>query len=151
MEGYEVVTNDGRKAGQVAGVSGDLLVIEYGTILKRKNAVPRELAHVDEESEVVRLTVSKELLEEGPKVAGDSIDERAVAAYYGLAGGFEAPSTEGYGDVLPDDPGRGTEEQAARDGVPTGPQERLNVQKGDAPTDEPGVRQIHGDRWNERG
>ena len=144
MEGYEVVTNDGRKAGHVVRVSGGVLVVEHGVLLKHRNALPRELAHVDDEAKVVRATVSRELLEEGPKVNGEAVDERAVAAYYGLASGFEAPSTEGYGDTVADDPARGSEEQAARNRVQTGPEERVNVRERRAPADEPG-RQVHPD------
>jgi hypothetical protein len=147
LEGYEVVTNDGRKAGRVVRVDEDVLVVEHGTLRKHRNALPREFAHVDDDEKVVRATVSKELLEEAPEVNGE-VDQRAIAAYYGFAGGFEAPSTEGYGDTLPDDPGRSSEEQAGRAGVTTGPEERIHVREGEAPADEPSLRQIHPDYRN---
>ena len=62
MEGYEVITSDDRKAGRVAEVKGDNLIIEHGLLLKTRRAVPKVLAHTDESEQTVRLSVSASLL-----------------------------------------------------------------------------------------
>jgi hypothetical protein len=127
VEGYEVVTNDEHKVGRVVAVSGDMIVVEHGSILKRRNALPRELAHVDDDARVVRATVSKDVFADSPKVDGDRVDTRAAASYYGLARGFDAPSTQGYGDVLPDETARSAEEDAQRLDVGAPTEERARV------------------------
>ena len=141
MEGYEVITSDDAKVGHVVGTVGDNLIVEHGTVFKSRHALPRTFVHVDEGERVVRTTISKQILEASPKLDGDHVDERAVAEHYGLASGFEAPETEGYGELLPDDPGRSAEEEALRLGIPTAEQERLRVLEGDEPTtpDSPGL------------
>jgi hypothetical protein len=133
MEGYAVITSDDCKLGHVAGTIGDNIVVEHGTIRKARHPVPKAFAHVDENEKVVRLTVSKEIVEAAPRVNGDGFDARAVAEHYGLASGFDDPETEGYGETLPDDPGRTAEEDAQRAGITTAPQERLDVRTGDDP------------------
>jgi hypothetical protein len=133
LEGYVVITSDDCKLGHVAGTIGDNLVVEHGTIRKAKHAVPKTFAHVDDGEQVVRLTVSKEIVEAAPRVNGDEIDEQAVAEHYGLASAFEQPETQGYGEVLPDDPARTAEDDARRAGVPTATEERLEVRSGDDP------------------
>jgi hypothetical protein len=130
VEGYEVVTNDDQKVGRVAAVAGNLLVVEHGTIRKHRNALPLELARVDDDARIVRATVSKDLFSDSPDVNADDVDESAVAAYYGLARGFEAPSSEGYGEVRPDETARSAEEDAQRLGATPPTQERANVRAG---------------------
>jgi hypothetical protein len=127
VEGYEVVTNDEHKVGRVVAVSGDMIVVEHGSILKRRNALPRELVHVDDDARVVRATISKDVFSDSPKVEGDRVDTRAVASYYGLARGFDAPSTQGYGDVVPDETARSAEEDAQRLDVGAPTQERASI------------------------
>jgi hypothetical protein len=56
---------------------------------------------------VVRLSISKELVEGSPAVEDGELDRRAVAAHYGLAEGEDAPETEGEGErrqIIPSDP-----------------------------------------------
>ena len=132
MEGYDVLTYDGHKFGRVVRAEGNTLVVEHGTLIKHCIALPRELADVDAEGEVVQTTVSKRLLEEAPRVKNGHVDEDKVAAYYGLARGYEAPSTGGYGDVLPGEAGRSAEEDAHRLGVTTDEEERATVRSGAA-------------------
>ena len=103
MEGYDVITSDEHKLGHVVGTIGDNVVVEHGTLRKTRHAVPKAFVHVDNGEKVVRLTVSKELVEESPKVQ-DEFDARAVAEHYGLASGYDAPATLGDGELLPDDP-----------------------------------------------
>ena len=129
MEGFQVVTSDDCKLGHVVGRQGDHLIIEHGTLRKTKHAVPKTFAHSDEEERVVRLSVSKEIIESSPKIGNGALDQRAIAEHYGLAGGFEEPETAGYGDVLPDDPGLSAEQEAIRTGVTPAPEERVRVRE----------------------
>ena len=139
MEGYDVITSDEHKLGHVVGTMGDNVVVEHGTLRKTKHAVPKTFAHVDDGEKVVRLTVSKEIVEESPKLNGDEPDERAIAEHYGLAAGYDAPETEGDGELLPDDPAWSAEEQELRDRVPTAEQERLRARPGDVTPESPGL------------
>src|SRR2546423_15253639 len=129
MEGYEVVTSEEEKLGQVVGTEGEYVIVEHGTLRKTRHAIPKTFAHADENDRVVRVTVSKAIVESSPKLENGSLDKRAVAEHYGLAAGFDAPETEGYGETVPDDPGRSADEQAMRDGVPTATEERVQIRE----------------------
>src|ERR1051326_561820 len=102
MERYDVRTIDGDKIGHVVGEDGEFLIIEHG-LLKTKHALPRVLAEVDDAEQIVRTTLSKDLVYDSPKVDGE-VDHAAVAEHYGLAEGFEDAPTRGLGDLEPDDP-----------------------------------------------
>jgi len=115
MHGFEVRTVDDDKVGHVVGEDGDYLIVEHG-LLKTHHALPRTFAEIDESAEVVRTTLSKELIYNSPKVNGE-IDRQAVAEHYGLAEGYEDPLTRGDGELLPDDPARSAEEDAVRAGI----------------------------------
>ncbi len=91
MEGYEVITSDEQKLGPLVRAEGDYLIVEHGSLRKKQNAIPKIFAQVDDSEQVVRLTVSKELVEEGPEVRDGEFDREAVAAYYGLAETSFAP------------------------------------------------------------
>lgn len=130
MEGFEVVTSDDHKFGHVAGVEGDYVVVEHGTLRKAKHAIPQAFVHADESEQAVRLSVSKEIVESSPKLENGSFDRRAVAEHYGLAEATPAPETEGYGDVLPDDPGRSADEEAVLAGRETADQQRAEIREG---------------------
>jgi hypothetical protein len=114
MEGYEVITSDDAKAGHVVEVQGDNLIVERGTIFKARHALPRTFVEADDGEKVVRASISKEILESSPKLENGQLDERGVAEHYGLAGGHEAPPTEGAGETLPDDPAFGAERDRQR-------------------------------------
>ena len=139
MEGYDVITSDDHKLGHVVGAIGDYVVVEHGTLRKTKHAVPKTFVHPDDAEKVVRLTVSKELVEDSPKLDDGNRDERAVAEHYGLAEGYEAPETLGDGELLPDDPAWSAEEEELRTGVPTATQERLRAREGDVTPESPGL------------
>ena len=139
MEGYDVITSDEHKLGHVVGTIGDYLVIEHGTLHKTRHPVPKRFAEAKDAEKVVRLTISKELVCEAPKVKNGSLDERAVAEHYGLAAGYEEPETKGYGELLPDDPGRTAEDDALRAGIPTAEQERLRAREPDPEPESPGL------------
>lgn len=152
MEGYDVVTTEDEKVGKVVGTYGDHLIVESGTLKKTKRALPRTFADVDEADSVVRISISKEMFEESPDVDGD-VDATAIADYYGLAGGSEAPPTQGYGETVADDPSIGSETQAERDGVTPAPQERAESREQLRDSTQPGVPEespaLLGDRYRE--
>jgi hypothetical protein len=129
MEGFEVVTSDDSKLGHVVGRKGDHLIIEHGTLRKTKHAVPETFAHVDDADHVVRLSVPKQIVEDSPKLDGDSFDQQSIAQHYGLAAGDPAPETEGYGDVLPDDPASSADQDATRAGRVTADQQRAQIRE----------------------
>ena len=70
MEGYEVIGSDDGKLGHVVEVDGDFLIAEEGTLRKKRHAIPKAFAHPDDGEQVVRLTVSKELVEDSPQLQG---------------------------------------------------------------------------------
>jgi hypothetical protein len=128
MEGYEVVTTEDEKVGKVVGTHADNLIVEQGTIRKTKHALPRTFTEVDEGEKVVRMTIGKDTFCDSPKVNGE-VDEAAIADYYGLAGGSEAPPTEGYGETVRNDPAVGSETQAESAGVTPATQERAQARE----------------------
>jgi hypothetical protein len=132
MEGYEVITSDDKKAGHVVEVKGDNLIIENGLLLKKRHAIPKVLAHADDSENVVRLSVTSELVDASPKLDDGQVDHRAVAEHYGLAAGDPAPETEGYGDVLPDDPAWSAEQEELRTGVEPAAQRRARIREGES-------------------
>jgi len=84
MQGYEVVSHgDENVVGRVVDKVGGNYIVERGLLRKTKHAVPEQFAHVDEAGERIVLTISKEMVEDSPKVNGD-VDEDAIAAHYGL-------------------------------------------------------------------
>jgi hypothetical protein len=129
MEGFEVVTSDDCKFGQVVEVRDGNLIVEHGTLRKSKYAVPETFAHTDETERTVRLSISKEIVEGSPKIENGSIDSDAVGIHYGLAEATPAPETEGYGDLLPDDPARSADEEAIRAGRETADQQRAALRE----------------------
>jgi hypothetical protein len=137
MEGYDVIGSDGSKLGAVAAVKDDFVIVESGRLRKSRHAVPKAFAHPDEREHIVRLTVSKELVDDSPAVKNGDLDRRAVAAHYGLAEGEVAPETKGYGDLLPDDPAWSVESEELRSGVEPAPQRRARIREGES---EPGPR-----------
>jgi hypothetical protein len=100
MEGYDVVTIEDEKVGKVVDTHGDNLIVEQGTIRKSKHALPRTFAEVDEGEQVVRMTVTKDIFCDSPKIDGE-VDETAIALHYGLAEDSEASETEGYSEITP--------------------------------------------------
>jgi hypothetical protein len=127
MEHYEVITSDEKKIGHVVGEIGDNLIVEHGTILKSRHALPRTFAEIDKAAGVVRTTISKEILESSPKVNGDGVDEQAVAEHYGLASAFDDPATEGYGELNPDDPAYTAEDEERAAGIEPAAQRRAHM------------------------
>jgi hypothetical protein len=120
MEGYDVVTTDDEKVGKVVGTHGDNLIVEQGMLRKSKHALPRSFAEVDDGEQVVRMTVTKDVFCDSPKIEDGTVDEQAVAEHYGLT----------FATAV-DPPGH-AEQDALRGDVPTAPQERMNVREGES-------------------
>ncbi len=128
MRGYEVIASDGESVGTVVGEAVENLVVEHGTLLKSRHAIPRALAQIDEDAHVVRTTIAKRVIDESPKLDADG-DEAAIAGYYGLAGGGDSPATEGYGEVGPADPAIGAERQEFAAGLEPAAAERARIRE----------------------
>jgi hypothetical protein len=137
MEGYEVITSDEHKLGSVVDVKGENLIVERGLLRKSRHAIPKVFAEEDGSEQVVRLTISEELVDSSPKLEDGEVDEQAVARHYGLAAGDPAPVTEGYGELRPDDPARSAEDDQVRAGMETAAQERIRIREG---VEEPGLQ-----------
>ncbi|MGH3103092.1 MAG: hypothetical protein ACRDN6_03220 [Gaiellaceae bacterium] len=127
MEGYEVVTSDDARLGHVAGTVGDNLIVEHGTLRKSRHALPNAFVHVDDEERVVRTTLSKQLIEQSPKLGDGDVDEEEIAAYYGLTEGGGRDDLESadqqaqQAGLLPHDQGRAQIRQRVREGGTYGP------------------------------
>jgi hypothetical protein len=130
MEGFEVVTSDDCKIGHVAEVRNRHVIVEHGLLKKTRHAVPETFVHATEDEQIVRLSVSKEIVETSPKLDNGSIDTQAVAEHFGLAAGTPAPETEGYGELLPDDPALSADQDAFRAGREPADKERAEIREG---------------------
>jgi hypothetical protein len=130
MNGYDVLTSDDHKLGTVVEVRDGYLIVEHGRVLKSRHAVPKAFAHPIDAEQVVRVTVSRELVSESPKVGSDW-DEPAIARHYGLAGGTNHPETEGDGVILHDDPAESAAVDGARHGIKSAEQERAEIREGE--------------------
>ena len=129
MEGYEVETSEGR-LGTVVGEKGDNLIVKHGTLFKQCHALPRTFVEVDDEKRIVHTTLSKRMIEDSPKVKEDAeLDVGGIAAYYGLAEGSEAPGTEGYGALNPDDPAHTADQQALSAGLEPAEAQRARIRE----------------------
>ena len=130
MEGYEVTTSDDEKVGKVVGLTGENMIVEYGTLFKHRRAVPRTFASVDDEERSVCVSISKDVIDDAPEVASDgTVDAEAVALHYGLAESPGEPA-EGYGDVVSDDPRETADQLGRRLGVEPAEEQRARVREG---------------------
>jgi hypothetical protein len=138
MEGYDVITSDDQKLGQAARADDGYLIVEHKHLLKQRHyAVPMAFAHVDDAEQVVRLSVSKTLIENGPEVKDGEFDRKALAEHYGLAEGAVDPETLGEGELLPDDPGLSNEQEELRLGIEPEAERVAKMLKGN---EDPGPR-----------
>ena len=129
MEGYDVITGGGEKLGHVVGTQGDNLIVEHGTLRKSRHAVPQAFTQVDEGERAVRTTLSKELIQDSPKLRDGEVDEAEVAAYYGLPGAETTDASEGYGVLNPDDPAETADQLAVLQGRVPPEQERAEIRR----------------------
>jgi hypothetical protein len=101
MEGFDVISvADDEKLGTVVRKEGDYIVFEHGMFRKQQHAIPSTTVEIDVGARQVRTTLSKGLIENSPRVEGDSIDRDALARHYGTgdrAGGIpqESPAMLG--------------------------------------------------------
>jgi hypothetical protein len=86
IDGYRVVTNEGKLVGHIAGESSIAFVVERGMWpRKARHALPQRYAAVKEDERCVLMQVSKEMLEKSPKLKeGVPVDDEAVASWWGL-------------------------------------------------------------------
>jgi hypothetical protein len=138
MTGYEVVTTDDHKIGSVVDAQGDYLIVESGTLRKHRHALPKAFAHTVDADQLVRVTLSKELVDDSPRV-DDGIDELAVARHYGLASGYEQPETGGRGELVADDPAESAAVDGLRHGVVPADEQRAEIREGRHDTTSPHV------------
>ena len=146
LTGRELVSSDDATVGRIVDRIGDNLIVEHGTLRKHRNAVPATFVSVDPDADadVVRTTLSKRLIEDSPEVDdGDAFDAREVAAYYGLAAGYESPPTEGYGVVNADDPAVSADQLTRRLGMTPPEEQRAQIREGERETYGPPGRPIH--------
>jgi hypothetical protein len=150
MQGWHVVTSDGKKLGHVVGEQGEFLIVEHGTLKHTKHALPKAYVTPKPESEELCVGISKDLLYDSPKVNG-TFDEIAVANYYGVVAPGEDEPTRGYGDTISDaDPSWTADQAAAAAGVKPAEQERAEIRTGVEETEEPTSPALLGDRAPER-
>jgi hypothetical protein len=138
VTGYDVLTTDDRRVGSVVETRGEYLIVESGRVRKHRHALPRAFAHPVDADRIVRVTVSKELVDDSPRV-GDELDEQAVARHYGLASGYEEPEPAGEGELLPDVPAESASVDGARHGVKPAEQERAEIREGQHDVSHPHV------------
>jgi hypothetical protein len=141
MDGYDVIASDGHSVGTVVGERGDAIVLEHGLLRKHRRALPKTFVEVDDNERVVRTTLSKQLIEDSPEL-DDDVDEQQIAAYYGLAGGYEQPDTLGYGELGADETAVSAELQTRRAGLLPPEEQRARTREGVSDTYGPPGRQI---------
>jgi hypothetical protein len=86
IDGYQVVTTEGKSVGRVAAESERVFIVEHGTgPWKAWRAIPKASASVNPDERRVVIQVSKNILMQSPKLKqGAPIDDDAVASWWGL-------------------------------------------------------------------
>jgi hypothetical protein len=115
-EGLDVVTSDDKKLGTVVAERDGCVVVESGHVFKTRHAVPTDFLH--EHDGVLRATVGKDVVDDSPKVDGDSFDPDAVRMHYGL---IEVHVVD------PDPQEANAETDGARLGIEPAPSQRLGT------------------------
>ena len=92
MQGQDVVTSDDQKLGTVIAERDDCVVIETGHVFKSKHAIPKSFLH--EHDGVLRATVTKDVVDDSPKVDLENWDGEIVRLHYGIDGPFETDPPE---------------------------------------------------------
>lgn len=86
MEGYDVISvADDKKLGTVVREQDDYVVFEHGALRKQHHAIPKTTVEVDADRHEVRTTLSKELVEDSPRVDDSEFDREVLDRYYGEA------------------------------------------------------------------
>ena len=131
MAGQTVVTSDDHKLGTIVEERDNCVIVETGHVFKTKHAIPREFLH--EVDGTLRATVTKDIVDDSPKVDLENWDCSAVRLAYGLDGPFE---------VDPDPNGtENAETDAIRAGIKPAPAQRLDVLEENDPNALPAVRE----------
>jgi hypothetical protein len=131
MEDQIVFTSDDHKLGSVIAERDGCVIIETGHVFKTKHAIPREFIH--ETGGELRATVTKNVVDDSPKIDLEHWDCSVVRQHYGLDGPFEL-------NPDPDDL-ENAETDALRRGLKPAPVERLDVLEGRDPDALPFVRE----------
>jgi hypothetical protein len=130
MDRQTVVTSDDHKLGTVIDERDRCVIIETGHVFKTKHAIPREFLH-EVEGEL-RATVTKDVVDDSPKIDLDEWDCSVVRLHYGLDGPFEVdPDPEGTEHA---------ETDALRAGMKPAPAQRIETMEGRDPNERPVVR-----------
>jgi hypothetical protein len=143
MEGQEVVTSDDHKLGTVITERDDCVIVETGHVFKSKHAIPRSFLH--EHEGMLRATVTKEFIEDTPKIDLEQWNCEEVRLHYGLDGPFEVdPDPDGLGNA---------ETEGLRHGVTPAPAERLATLGGetDPAVEKPAVFERQGNAYDPAG
>jgi hypothetical protein len=114
MQGQDVVGSDDHKLGTVVDERDGCTVVEMGHVFKSRHAIPDDFLH--EFDGVLRATVSREIVEDSPKVEDDGFDVNAVKLHYGL---LEVHVVD------PDPDERDAETEGVQHGVDPAPSERV--------------------------
>ncbi|MFL5928210.1 MAG: hypothetical protein ACJ77E_14875 [Gaiellaceae bacterium] len=129
MDRQTVVTSDDHNLGTVVDDRDGCVIIETGHVFKTKHAIPREFLHdVDGQ---LRATVTKDVVDDSPKVDLDAWDCSIIRLHYGIDGPFE---------VDPDSSVRHAETDAARAGMKPAPARRLDTMQENDPNAAPVIR-----------
>lgn len=143
MEGQDVVTSDDHKLGTVIAERDDCVVIETGHVFKSKHAIPRSFLH--EHDGVLRATVTKDVVDDSPKVDLENWNCEEVRLHYGLDGPFEVdPPADGVNNA---------EVEGQAHGVKPAPAERIQTlgNQGDPAADMPAVRDRQANAYDPAG
>jgi hypothetical protein len=137
-KGYVVLTSDDERLGEVIDESGGNLVVQHGLLFKHRRALPMAFAHVDDTEQVVRTTLSKQMIVDSPDLKEhEPPDEQEIAAYYGLAE-FDSPPAAAYEDAA-----LSAEHVDRRLGRTPPEEERARVREGAEDVYGPPGRQLH--------
>jgi hypothetical protein len=131
MAGETVVTSDDQKLGTIVAERDNCVIVETGHVFKTKHAIPREFLH--EVDGTLRATVTKDIIDDSPKVDLENWDCSAVRLAYGLDGPFEV-------DPDPDGP-ENAETDAIRAGSKPAPAQRVDMLEENDPNAVPAVRE----------
>jgi hypothetical protein len=85
LQGFRIVTQEGKTVGYVAGKCETALIVECGTWPRKAwRALPKRYAVTTEERSVM-MQVSKQMLVQSPKLKkSEPVDDAAVASWWGL-------------------------------------------------------------------
>jgi hypothetical protein len=85
MEGYEVVTLDGKRAGRIVDMEGYFYVVERGWPWRSRRPVPKRFVKPDPGARSVYVGISRSTLSAAPRVTRrGTFDEEAARSFYDL-------------------------------------------------------------------